>query len=104
MRKPKITPYTSLAAFPCGDDAAGNLACFLLEHTGSIWGRWKGRLTAADQRRLFGRFVGKGTLAIDGSDETITHIISVCFGTMYAADATYPWRDLVIEGERRDVA
>jgi hypothetical protein len=61
-------------------DYAANLAFFLLDKTGSIYGVWSGRMTAKDQRALFGRFLGKGTIRIDGKDETLIHIVKVCFG------------------------
>ena len=49
-------------------DYAANLAIFLVEKTGSCLGSWKGNLPAAQQRALFGRFLGKGKLIIDGSE------------------------------------
>jgi hypothetical protein len=97
MRKPKVKPFTSLAGFHCGTDAAGNMAVFLLEQTGSIFGKWSGRLTASDQRKLFGRFIGKGTIEINGAEEEVGHIKSVCFGTMREMVAAYPWRKLSAE-------
>jgi hypothetical protein len=54
-----------------------NLAHFLLERTGSVLKRWSGRLTAAEQRKLFGTFIGKGKLVIDGAHETIAHLVKV---------------------------
>jgi hypothetical protein len=77
-----------------GDDAAANLAFFLLENTGSIWGYWYGPMRAADQRKLFGRFIGKGWVCIHGEDETVKHSTSVCFGTMREYQSTHHWRDL----------
>lgn len=62
------------------NEAIGALAVFLLDKTGSIWGTWEGRMPAADQRALFGRFLGKGTLVINGQDETICNRVKVCFG------------------------
>lgn len=61
-------------------DYAANLAFFLLEKTGTIFGRWAGRMTAAEQRALFGRFIGKGTIIIDGATETLCNRVKVCFG------------------------
>lgn len=61
-------------------DYAASLAFFLQEKTNSIFGNWTGRMTAAQQRALFGRFLGKGTLIIDGENETLKHRIKVCFG------------------------
>ncbi|WP_034303050.1 hypothetical protein [Herbaspirillum sp. RV1423] len=61
-------------------DYAANLALFLLEHTGSIYGEWHGKMKAADQRELMGRFLGKGTIVINGLNETVRNRVSVCFG------------------------
>lgn len=64
-------------------DYAANLALFLLERTGSIFGQCALRMSAADQRELFGRFIGKGRIVIDGEAETICNRVSVCFGLDY---------------------
>jgi len=55
-------------------------AFFLLERPGSECGAWRGRLAAADQLALFGRFLGKGVLTIDGACEEIEHRRKVCCG------------------------
>lgn len=62
---------------------AAQLALFLLENTGSIFGVWSGRMTAAEQRALFGHFLGKGLIIIDGERETICNRVKVCFGLDY---------------------
>lgn len=62
---------------------AEQLALFLLENTGSIFGVWSGRMTAAEQRALFGQFLGKGIIIIDGEKETICNRVKVCFGLDY---------------------
>jgi hypothetical protein len=64
-------------------DYAANLALFLLEKTGTVFGRWVGKLTATEQRALFGRCIGKGRIVIDGEEETISNLVSVCFGRDY---------------------
>jgi hypothetical protein len=68
-------------------EAVANLAFFLLERTGSVCGKWEGKLSAKEQRTLFGHFIGKGLLLIDGSTETVKHVVKVCFGLDY--DVTY---------------
>ena len=80
-----------------GDDAAANLAMFLLVNTGSIFGHWYGPMKAVEQRRLFGKFVGKGWVVIDGEEETVKHSTSVCFGTMREYQSEHSWRDLNME-------
>lgn len=75
-------------------DHAGNLALFLLDKTGSIWGCWSGKLTAAEQRALFGRFLGKGKIVIDGLREQISNRVSVCFGRDWDDRNVTTWQQL----------
>lgn len=75
-------------------DYAANLALFLQDKTGSIWGEWYGRMTAAEQRALFGRFIGKGTIVINGLDETILNRVKVCFGLDWDDRNVTAWRAL----------
>lgn len=42
-----------------------------------------GKLTAAEQRELLGRYLGKGKIVIDGEGETIANRVRVCFGHDY---------------------
>ena len=64
-------------------DYAANLALFLLEKTGSIFATWTGKLSASEQRALFGRAIGKGIIVIDGARELISNRVKVCFGLDY---------------------
>ena len=57
-----------------------NAAHFLMAQGLSIHGTWRGRMRAADQRKLFGVFLGKGTIVIDGEAETVAHRYKTCFG------------------------
>ena len=75
-------------------DYAANLALFLLAKTGSIFATWKGKLTATEQRDLFGRYIGKGTIVIDGTAETIRNRVKVCFGLDYDDRNVTAWRAL----------
>jgi ribosomal protein L9 len=75
-------------------DYAANLALFLQEKTGSVFGNWCGRMTANEQRELFGRFIGKGRIIIDGLNETICNRVKVCFGLDYDDRNLAHWRDL----------
>ena len=59
---------------------ATNLAFFLMEKTGSVVGTFEGKMTAAEQRALFGAFLGKGKICIDGEKETICNRVRVAFG------------------------
>lgn len=52
-------------------DIVTNLTFFLLENTDSIFGIYKERMTAAKQRELFGCFLGKGKIIINGLNEDI---------------------------------
>lgn len=75
-------------------DYSANLSIFLTEKTGSCLKMWSGRLSAAEQRALFGRFLGKGKLVIDGAAETVEHYRKVCFGLDSECTATLAWRAL----------
>lgn len=59
---------------------ASNVCFFLLEKTGSVFGKWEGKMSAKEQRELFGRFLGKGTIVIDGEKEVVLNRVKVCFG------------------------
>lgn len=75
-------------------DYAANLAIFLTERTGSCLKTWNGHLRAAEQRALFGRFLGKGRLWIDGANETIEHHVKVCFGADTDCTFSQKWSSL----------
>ena len=75
-------------------DYAANLALFLQDQSGSIFGEWQGRLPAKEQRALFGRFLGKGLLYIDGKEEIIAHYVKTCFGLDSECTALVLWREL----------
>ena len=72
-------------------DYAANLALFLTERTGSCLAKWNGRLSAAEQRAIFGRYMGKGTLYIDGTAETVEHWVKSCFGLDGDCTASFKW-------------
>jgi hypothetical protein len=75
-------------------DYAANLASFLSEKTGTVCGFWYGKLSAKAQRELFGRYLGKGNVVIDGKTERLTHSRTVCFGTDFEITADLAWRNL----------
>lgn len=63
-------------------DFAANLALFMTANGKSIYGTWSvGHMRATDQRRIFGAFLGKGRIFIDGGEDSVSHHVSVCFGT-----------------------
>jgi len=75
-------------------DYAAALAIFLVEKTGSVFGTWKGRLSANEQRTLFGRAIGKGTIVIDGEREVVANRVKVCFGLDYDDRNVTKWVSL----------
>jgi hypothetical protein len=96
MTRPLMPSVAAVAARAAGaaPDYAANLAAFLQAETGSVCGRWNGRMSASEQRALFGRYLGKGTLAIDGARETLEHWVKVAFGLDVDCTAGFHWRDL----------
>lgn len=75
-------------------DHAADLALFLQEMTGSVCGFWHGHMRAADQRALFGRYLGRGTICIDGAREMLYMSVSVDFGRDYDERKLTAFRDL----------
>lgn len=75
-------------------DVAGRLALFLTEKTGSPLGCWVGKLTAAEQRALIGRVIGRGRTVIDGEAETVCNRVKVCFGLDTDDRNTTAWKAL----------
>ena len=56
-------------------DFAANLAFFLLGHTGSIFGTWSGTMNAKKQNKILGCYLGRGTIVINGDNETIMYCV-----------------------------
>jgi hypothetical protein len=75
-------------------DYAATLAIYLTEKVGSCLGRVAVRLTAAEQKALFGRVLGRGRIVIDGEQETVCNRVSVCFGHDYDDRNVTAWRAL----------
>jgi hypothetical protein len=66
LRDVKLAPPCNLADKaptlpPNRFQLAAKLALFLIKKTGTRVGKWQGTLLAAEQRALFGRFIGKGS-------------------------------------------
>jgi hypothetical protein len=74
--------------------AVERLAFFLLEKTGSVCGKWTGRMRSIEQKAIFGRnLCGKREIEIDGSRETIKAKKTVCFGTDWDTQA-WTWQEI----------
>lgn len=94
MARPRRIPAEYQMPVNLGTDPAANLAMFLLVNTGSIFGKWGDAIKAADQRRLFGRYLGGGRIYVDGTYETLCRYVKVCFGTDSDCRDNLTWRDL----------
>lgn len=75
-------------------DYAASLALFLTEKKGKATAKWEGKMTAAEQRALFGQVLGKGTIEIDGTEETVAMGVKTGFGADYDIVKTVKWRNL----------
>ena len=75
-------------------DIVVNLAFFLLDNTGNVCGIYKGRMSAIEQRQLFGCFLGKGIIIINGNDETICCRIKIAFGSDYEDRYSMLWIEI----------
>lgn len=84
----KITPNISKY------DVGFNLANFLLDKTGSIFGIWNDHMLKKDQLNLFGMYLGKGNIYINGATERISHTVSRCFGTDFETTFSKMWNEL----------
>lgn len=61
-------------------EVAANMAHLLLANGHGIFDTTELRMTAADQRRVFGLFLGKGSLVIDGGNDRVSNMSVTCFG------------------------
>jgi hypothetical protein len=100
FRDDKLAPRSvegqlQLTCTPNPHEIAAKLAVFLTIKTGNCNGRWEGTMLADTQRALFGRFLGKGTVVIDGATERIKHRVSRRFGLDYEYTANLRWTELV---------
>lgn len=86
--------YTMPASELLGQDYAANLAQFLLENTGSVCGIIVTRIRATDQRKLFGRFLGRGSVEIDGDQEEVVHRYTSCYGQSIENTGVWTFRAL----------
>ena len=98
--KPRKNPNTTLKR-GMNYKIPEKLAFFLLEKTGSVSGQWRGSMTAKEQRALFGTFLGKGKLLINGKKEIIVHYIKTAFGLDFDSHE-YTWRELMIKEHKEN--
>ena len=75
-------------------DIIENLAFHVLEKTGSVNGTVRAKMSAKEQRELFGQYLGKGTIIIDGLSETVVHRIKVSFGKDWEDTERLKWMEL----------
>jgi hypothetical protein len=75
-------------------DRAAFLSLVLSEATGTTCGYLESRMTADEQRAIFGRYLGKGIIQIDGERAEISMRVKVCFGTDCDERNITHWRDL----------
>jgi hypothetical protein len=71
-----------------------NLVNLLLDKEGSIFAIHRCKLTAKEQRELFGQYLGKGTIIINGTEETIIHRVKVAYGNDWDDTSRLQWKDL----------
>ena len=76
--------------------AVANIAAFLMEQKGSVLASWIGKMSAKQQREMFGVYMGKGLIVIDGEREIIQHLVKVCHWNGQDSDPTFyaKWSDI----------
>jgi hypothetical protein len=84
--------------------AIENITAFLMETKGSVLATWKGKLTAKQQREMFGCFIGKGEITIDGQHEIIKHSVKVGFGQDYEYTTDCTWEEFAAGNEALIIA
>ena len=94
----KIDEIAKLDGAP---DPVANVGHFLMAMTGKTNGTWEGRLPAEYQRKLLGRVIGKGIIAINGEDDTVSNLVSVGFGADYDYRNVTPFRKLALDSVGR---
>jgi len=77
-----------------GSDIAANLAHFLTASGKSVIAFTSFHMAANDQRKLFGRFLGKGKIIIDGEREDLRHVRKVCWRTDFVITDGIRWNAL----------
>lgn len=77
-------------------DIIENIAAFLMDKKGSVLATWKGKLSAKEQRALFGVYMGRGEIVIDGEREIVQHLVKVCHWNGQDSDPTFyaKWSDI----------
>jgi hypothetical protein len=76
-------------------DRAAAMAFFLMDQGVGIFGKWIGRMNAKDQRALFGQYLGKGEIIIDGEQEAVKMRVSIAFGQDWDYPVFLWWNELV---------
>jgi hypothetical protein len=61
-------------------EAAENIAHILVANGVSVFGELKGKMTACEQRRAFGVFLGKGEITINGETNSVSASTSTLWG------------------------
>lgn len=75
---------------------AENIATFHFQQVQSFNKVSFARMNKAEQLAMFGCYLGKGRIMIDPTDETVTHVVKVCFGTDSAYTKQIKWDGTVI--------
>lgn len=90
-------PADSLITDPSnGCNVAANIAFFMLENGKTISDVMYTRMKVADQRKLFGRAIGRGRLKIDSLNECVLNIVKVDFGHDTAINGVLHCKDLSV--------
>jgi hypothetical protein len=75
-------------------DRAAFLALVLTEATGTPNGYIESRMTAGEQREIFGVVIGRGVIQIDGERAELSNRVKVCFGLDSDTRNYTHWRTL----------
>ena len=61
-------------------DFQERIAFFLISKGLNVGGSWSGKMKKAEQVAAFGAYLGKGTIEVCGTSDTVLNIVSICYG------------------------
>jgi len=75
-------------------DKIESMSALVIARCDSPWGRVTLKMNKAEQVAMFGQYMGRGTIIVDGEAEEVRHVVSCCFGQDYEVTKTVKWIDL----------
>lgn len=74
-------------------ETASHIAFFLISQGKKSYEEWDGYMPAKKQREVFGVYLGRGRIFVDGLNETISMTVKVCFGLDFNTEINIDCKD-----------